>query len=399
MFENPWAWLGLAAIAAPVLVHLLARRPARRIPFPTLRFLPATRLAPIRRGRPTDLGLLAVRCGVIVAAVAALAQPDWFPDSPERAGQLQVARAILVDASWSMSREAVAGGTASAAARREADSLRASATTARVAESPAPAQALTAAVNWLAEQRMRRELVLVSDFQAGTIEREDLNVTPDGIGVRLVRIDARAPVAPTPPDSSAPPAVQVLSGPAGQSRADAARRAAQARGAPARGRADRTVAIVFPDFERRSELLAATRPLDQPWMFDVVGRVARGDQSHLYLEGLTWSAGGAGTNEVRLFPSVAEGSLGSAALIAATARAASPDPEPAELSATTIADATLRAWERPASDLTPVTGRDPNRFDGRWMWGLALVLLAVEAWLRRTRPSPVPVEMSHDRAA
>ena len=24
--------------------------------------------------------------------------------------------------------------------------------------------------------------------------------------------------------------------------------------------------------------------------------------------------------------------------------------------------------ERPASDLTPVTGRDPNRFDGRWMW-------------------------------
>jgi hypothetical protein len=396
MFQNPWAWLGLAAIAAPVLVHLLARRPARRIPFPTLRFLPATRLAPIRRGRLTDIGLLVVRVGVILAAVTALAQPDWFPDPSDRAGSPDVARAILVDASWSMSREAVAGGTAAAAANREADALRASATTARVAESPAPAEALTAATNWLRHQPMRRELVLVSDFQTGTIEREDLDATPEGIGVRLLRIDARAPVAPARPDPSASPAVRLLVGASGQRGAEAARRAAESRGAPARGRPDRTVAIVFPDFERRSELLAATRPLDQPWMFDAVNRVARGDQSHLYLDGLTWSAA---KNEVRLFPTVAAGSLGSAALIAAAARAASPDPDPAELGATTIADATLRAWERPASDLTPVVGRNPNRFDGRWMWGLALALLALEALVRRTRPSPMPVEMSHERAA
>ena len=396
MFQNPWAWLGLAALAAPVLVHLLARRPARRIPFPTLRFLPATRLAPIRRGRLTDIGLLLVRCGVILAAVTALAQPDWFPDPPDRTGQQEVARAILVDTSWSMSREAVAGGTASAAARREAESLRATATTTRLAESPSPAAVLAAAVNWLRHQPMRRELVLVSDFQTGTIEPEDLNATPGGIGVRLVRIDARAPVAPARPGSATPPAVQLLVGASGHLGAEAARRAAESRGAPARGRTDRTVVIVFPDFEQRSELLAAARPLDQPWMFDAVGRVARSDQSHLYMEGLTWSAD---ANVVRLFPGVAAGSLGSAALIAAAARAASPDPDAAELSATTIADDTLRAWERPASDVTPVAGRNPNRFDGRWMWGLALALLALEALLRRARPSPMPVEMPHDRAA
>jgi hypothetical protein len=396
MFQNPWAWLGLAAIAAPVLVHLLARRPARRIPFPTLRFLPATRLAPIRRGRLTDIALLVVRCSVIIAAVAALAQPDWFPDPPDRTAQTDVARAILVDASWSMSREAIAGGTAAAAARREADSLRASATTARLAESPAPAEAFALAINWLRHQPMRRELVLVSDFQTGTIEREDLDATPDGIGIRLVRIDASAPVAPARLDPAAPPAVRLLVGASGQRDAEAARRAAESRGAPARGRPDRTVAIVFPDFERRSELLAATRPLDQPWMFDVVDRVARGDQSHLYLDGLTWSAA---EDEVRLFPGVAAGSLGSAALIAAATRAASPDPDPRELSAAMIADGTLRAWERPASDVTPVVGRNPNRFDGRWMWGLALALLALEALVRRTRASPMPVEMSDERAA
>ncbi len=399
MFQNPWAWLGLAAVAAPILVHLLARRPARRIPFPTLRFLPATRLAPIRRGRLTDVGLLLIRCGAIVAAVAALAQPFWRATSADRTGQPELARAILMDASWSMSRDAVAGGTTAAAARREADALRPSATQARVVESPAMAETLQAAGFWLAQQPMRRELVLISDFQAGAIEGADLNGIPSDVGIRLIRIDARAPVLPPRMTESTPPAVQLLAGPSGQTGAEAARRAAEARGAPARGRPDRAVAVVFPDFDRRSEMVAAGRPVDQPWMFDVVNRVVRGGQAHLYLEGLTWSAGAAGANELRLFPTAAAGSLASAALVAAAARSASPDPDPAELSAEGIDDATLRAWERPAADGPPIAGRDPNQFDGRWMWGLALALLAIEAWVRRTRTTPMPVEISHERAA
>jgi hypothetical protein len=398
MFRNPWAWLGLASIAVPILVHLLARRPARRISFPTLRFLPPTRLAPIRRGRLADVVLLLVRCGVIAAAVTALAQPEWRRAPADSATQTDLARAILVDSSWSMSREAVPGGTAGAAARREADTLRSGVTTARLVDSARPAQALAATANWLLQQPSRRELVVISDFQTGTIEAEDLGAIADGIGIRLVRIDARTLPAPARPDGSAPPAVQLLAGPSGRTGAEAARRAAENRGAPARGRADRAVTIVFPDFDRRSDLLTATRPLDQPWMFDVVDRVARGDQAHLYMEGLTWSAG-AGTNELRLFPTVAAGSLSSAALIAAAARSSSSDPEAAELVPTTIADATLRSWERPSSDVVPVGGSDPNRFDGRWMWGLALALLALEAWVRRARQTPMPAEMSHERAA
>ena len=46
IFQHPIAWLGLAAIAVPILVHLLGRRRARRVKFPTLRFVPASPLRP-----------------------------------------------------------------------------------------------------------------------------------------------------------------------------------------------------------------------------------------------------------------------------------------------------------------------------------------------------------------
>ncbi|MGI9334094.1 MAG: BatA domain-containing protein, partial [Gammaproteobacteria bacterium] len=35
----PWLLAGLAALAVPVLVHLIRRRDPRRIPFPSLMFL------------------------------------------------------------------------------------------------------------------------------------------------------------------------------------------------------------------------------------------------------------------------------------------------------------------------------------------------------------------------
>jgi hypothetical protein len=262
-----------------------------------------------------------------------------------------------------------------------------------------PADAIAAATNWLATQPMQREVVVVSDFQTGAIGREDLSAIPGGVGIRLVRIDARGSLAPARPDPAAPPAVRLLAGSSGQSAADAARRAAEARGAPANGRPDRTVTVVFPDFEQRGELLAAARPPDQPWMLQVLTRTVRDDQAHLYIEGLAWSAGAAGSSELRLFPAVSAGSLASAALVAAAARAASPGPEPDELVATTIADEALRSWERPPAGAAPVVGQDPNQFDGRWLWWLALALLALETVVRRTRPSAASIEISHERAA
>ena len=106
---NPWAWIGLAAIAVPVLVHLLARRPVRPVLFPTLRFFGPLRTLLARRDRLTDLALLAVRAGIVAFAVAALAQP--YVITGRRAQDLAgtIARAVVVDAS---------GGAAAVAANQ-----------------------------------------------------------------------------------------------------------------------------------------------------------------------------------------------------------------------------------------------------------------------------------------
>ena len=84
MFQNPIAWLGLAAIAVPILVHLLGRRRARRLAFPTLRFVPASPLPPVRRDRLTDVPLLLVRVAAIATAAVALTQPLWLTASRAR---------------------------------------------------------------------------------------------------------------------------------------------------------------------------------------------------------------------------------------------------------------------------------------------------------------------------
>ena len=53
---NAFAWFALAAVAVPIAVHLLAHQRGERLPFPTLRFIPATRLAAIRRRAIEDHG-------------------------------------------------------------------------------------------------------------------------------------------------------------------------------------------------------------------------------------------------------------------------------------------------------------------------------------------------------
>ncbi|MBM3750374.1 MAG: hypothetical protein FJW21_04220, partial [Acidimicrobiia bacterium] len=71
----PLALIGVVSVALPVLVHWLARHEADRQVFPTVRFLPRTPPTSVRRHRLTDVGLLALRAGIVAAAAAALAQP------------------------------------------------------------------------------------------------------------------------------------------------------------------------------------------------------------------------------------------------------------------------------------------------------------------------------------
>jgi hypothetical protein len=97
-FLSPLILTGLVLLALPVLIHLLVRRRAKRLDFPSLRFLretPSFRLYPRRVRQPL---LLALRLGALLLIVLGLARP--FISFSARNRQTRV---ILLDASLSMS--------------------------------------------------------------------------------------------------------------------------------------------------------------------------------------------------------------------------------------------------------------------------------------------------------
>ncbi|MCX5662457.1 MAG: VWA domain-containing protein [Planctomycetota bacterium] len=76
-FASPLMLLGLLALAAPLLAHLLRAKPTRPIVFPTLALL-ARASAPLRRERRWhDRALLACRCLAMAAIALAFARPTW----------------------------------------------------------------------------------------------------------------------------------------------------------------------------------------------------------------------------------------------------------------------------------------------------------------------------------
>jgi hypothetical protein len=106
-----------------------------------------------------------------------------------------------------------------------------------------------------------------------------------------------------------------------------------------------------------------------------------------------------GRDRLLLLPSVDASSLTSAALIAATTRALSSAAPVTEMEPTTVPDDVLRSWQRePDASATSQVSTD-GASDGRWLWIVALVLLAVETWLRRARREEVVSNMVRDRAA
>lgn len=83
---------GALAAALPVVLHLIARQPPRRVAFPTARFLrPDPRLAVRLRRWPTDLLLLCLRSSWLLLLGLALAAPRW---SPRRVGTVEI---VLLD--------------------------------------------------------------------------------------------------------------------------------------------------------------------------------------------------------------------------------------------------------------------------------------------------------------
>lgn len=456
IWQNAWAALGLTALALPVLIHLLGRRPPRPQRFPTLRFLEATRVVPARRHRLNDLPLLALRLAVLTAAVLALARP-WFTSIDRAAESGIIARAIVLDTSASMARPARNGRPALETARDLGETAQAGVRTARVIESESLGAGVSSAVAWLLEQHGRRELVVVSDFQRGALDESDVAAVPAEIGIRLTAVDmapADAPITtssvwgsrtwrtsvgvttgkttaawmPEAASTGLPPFLGALVAPADEDALGRAVRAARLEGVPAVA-TGRPVTIVFGTAPARASLTASARLPDEAWMFDVTDDV-RSDAAVAALARTLDSAPGRDTSAAltplvsdrtgtpRLYAAARDGDAAkglllfvfaqpgdafSAAVMAATWRSAAADTTRfAEAETTVVGDATLGSWRREPAEVPAPPTTDTGRSDGRWFWLLALGLLGVEAWVRRTpgaAPQDRAKEAPHARVA
>jgi hypothetical protein len=100
-FLNPIFLFGALAAAVPVLVHLVRRTRAVKMPFPSLMFLRRIEQKTIRKRRLRNLLLLALRCAALLLLALAFARP-YFTKNSAMASANQASRVILVDGSYSM---------------------------------------------------------------------------------------------------------------------------------------------------------------------------------------------------------------------------------------------------------------------------------------------------------
>jgi len=99
---NPLFLLGLAAVAAPILVHLVRRTRARRVEFPALVFVRQVPQRTIRRRTLHNRLLLLLRCLALLLLVFAFTRPFFGGAGASAADERERATVILIDASLSM---------------------------------------------------------------------------------------------------------------------------------------------------------------------------------------------------------------------------------------------------------------------------------------------------------
>lgn len=186
---QPWALWGLGLLALPVAIHLLQRRRASRIAFPSTRFVRPSRTSAIRLRPPSDLLLLFVRTSMVALAVLACAQPLVLSASRVAAWNDRTARAIVIDTSASMQAPRADGRTAVEDALSAATAEAAAEFSVRL-EGGDLREGLRRAVAWLTSAPpARREIVVISDFQHGSLTPGAIEPIEQAIGLRFVRVD------------------------------------------------------------------------------------------------------------------------------------------------------------------------------------------------------------------
>lgn len=100
-FLNPLFLLGLAAVAVPVIIHLVRRTRAPRVEFPSLMFVRRIPQRTIRRRRMQNWLLFALRCLAFMLLVFAFVRP-YFGSGQADTNRGQRANVILFDNSFSL---------------------------------------------------------------------------------------------------------------------------------------------------------------------------------------------------------------------------------------------------------------------------------------------------------
>ena len=385
---QPLAWWGLAGIAIPILIHLLARDRSRRFLFPSLKFLQVNQVAAMRRRVVSNWPLLVVRVLIVVMSVAALAGPVFISKQRKASWNQRVARAIVAPVEQ---RERVA----SLVAEETRTSFVAASFSSAVL-----ADAVTEAIEWFRRQPpAARELVIVGDLRDGALTDRELESVPPSAGIRFlpaarveilpratlsavadgpggeltayqisVEADAlatRVRYAPGSGDQEHEPQLRLVADPAAQGYADALRRAVLRGGVWLASQGDRRVTLVFRG--AASGALSAAGTPSTTWIREALARnpELRGGEID-----------GALTAGVDM-PVTANRAPD---LVARVVRVVFSQPfdafEPRRLT-----PATLARWSRPPGE-SPDDIQPADEGDRRWFWGAVSMLLAVEQFAR-----------------
>jgi hypothetical protein len=404
----PGAFAALALLAGPVIVHLLARRHARRLVFPATHFVRPTQSAAVRLKRPSDIGLLLLRLAIVAAAVLASAQPVVMAPWRLARWSARVSRAVIADASRGLASPGVASRLADQETRevfaaRRFDTGHSSTQTNTVSM----ADAIGRATLWLGGvPPSRREIVIISDFQAGTLDGEDLATIPADVGVRLVRagiqpetrratssavegwrdgvwqaattIDAAGTrVSWTRTGSAGVPAwISVSASAADQDAANRALRAAASLGVPA-GDDSHRVVVRFAGANGHS---SPGEPVHTSWIEAAASALQHSDLTN----GVATLAVSERDGAMIVDVPVAAAAFAAPAIVRAAMLAVRPptivDPQ---IEVATLSDSDLARWRRDTAPVTRSAIPVADDSDARWLWLFALALLGLETRIRR----------------
>lgn len=366
----PGALAGVGLALLPIAIHLLVRQPARTLPYPSLRFLRETHLASCRRRSIEDLLLVCVRASLIALVAVALAGPVVSTASRQASYAGRVSRAIVL--------------TPDGAERDTVEQLATGAFASTIIARPRLVDGFADAGRWLDQQAASsREIVVVGTVRRGALADADLSVVKPGVGIRFVPATPRSE-----PDAMLPVLAR---------------------------RGGRLVRINRP-MRLTVDSTWAGEGVASPVPDDLVGIVSNPEHGELAAAALRAAlvAGVPWVNVNQRVLIVWDGAT--AAIPAGVTAIHMPVPEPPSRAADAVRDVLagvspprtrepvlvpaeqLAAWTRapgPPSLDAPLS----DEGDRRWVWGLVLVLLVVESWLRRSPAAASDAKVEEARVA